>query len=104
MESYRSGHNEPDSKSGSPKGLEGSNPSLSVDKDCAVWYGLFCVLGRCYQCFTIQNFVSVRMKFQKNSQYVFTYRAVLTNVKIVTIPNCSYPTSVNCFICTLPIL
>ena len=30
MESYRSGHNEPDSKSGSPKGLEGSNPSLSV--------------------------------------------------------------------------
>ena len=28
MESYRSGHNEPDSKSGSPKGLEGSD-SLS---------------------------------------------------------------------------
>ena len=32
MESYRSGHNEPDSKSGSPKGLEGSNPSLSAPK------------------------------------------------------------------------
>ena len=32
MESYRSGHNGPDSKSGSLHGLEGSNPSLSAMK------------------------------------------------------------------------
>ena len=30
MEAYRSGHNEPDSKSGSPPGLVGSNPTVSV--------------------------------------------------------------------------
>ena len=30
MEAYRSGHNGPDSKSGSPHGLEGSNPSASA--------------------------------------------------------------------------
>ena len=32
MESYRSGHNEPDSKSGRPQGLVGSNPTLSAKK------------------------------------------------------------------------
>lgn len=31
MERYRSGHNGPDSKSGSPKGLVGSNPTLSAN-------------------------------------------------------------------------
>lgn len=30
MEVYRSGHNGPDSKSGSPHGLVGSNPTASV--------------------------------------------------------------------------
>lgn len=30
MEQYRSGHNEPDSKSGSPKGPVGSNPTCSA--------------------------------------------------------------------------
>ena len=30
METYRSGHNEPDSKSGSPQGLVGSNPTVSA--------------------------------------------------------------------------
>ena len=40
MESYRSGHNEPDSKSGSPKGLEGSNPSLSVQT-----HKVYCFVG-----------------------------------------------------------
>ena len=34
METYRSGHNEPDSKSGSPQGLVGSNPTVS-----AIWIG-----------------------------------------------------------------
>ena len=32
MEVYRSGHNGPDSKSGSPHGLVGSNPTASVTK------------------------------------------------------------------------
>ncbi len=32
MEAYRSGHNGPDSKSGSPHGLEGSNPSASAKR------------------------------------------------------------------------
>ena len=32
METYRSGHNEPDSKSGSPQGLVGSNPTVSATK------------------------------------------------------------------------
>ena len=32
MEVYRSGHNGPDSKSGSPPGLVGSNPTASVSK------------------------------------------------------------------------
>ena len=31
-ESYRSGHNEPDSKSGVPHGTVGSNPTLSAKK------------------------------------------------------------------------
>ncbi len=31
-EAYRSGHNGPDSKSGSPHGLVGSNPTASVTK------------------------------------------------------------------------
>ena len=30
METYRSGHNGPDSKSGSLKGLVGSNPTVSA--------------------------------------------------------------------------
>lgn len=30
MEAYRSGHNGPDSKSGSPHGLVGSNPTASA--------------------------------------------------------------------------
>ena len=30
MEQYRSGHNEPDSKSGRPKGPVGSNPTCSA--------------------------------------------------------------------------
>ncbi len=30
VEAYRSGHNGPDSKSGSPQGLVGSNPTASV--------------------------------------------------------------------------
>ena len=30
VETYRSGHNEPDSKSGSPQGLVGSNPTVSA--------------------------------------------------------------------------
>ncbi len=30
LEAYRSGHNGPDSKSGSPHGLVGSNPTASV--------------------------------------------------------------------------
>ena len=30
MEAYRSGHNGPDSKSGSPQGLVGSNPTASA--------------------------------------------------------------------------
>ena len=33
MEAYRSGHNGPDSKSGSPHGLVGSNPTASAKKD-----------------------------------------------------------------------
>ena len=41
MESYRSGHNEPDSKSGSPKGLEGSNPSLSVQNCMILRHAVF---------------------------------------------------------------
>ena len=32
MEAYRSGHNGPDSKSGSPHGLVGSNPTASAKK------------------------------------------------------------------------
>ncbi len=32
MEAYRSGHNGPDSKSGSPHGLVGSNPTASARK------------------------------------------------------------------------
>ena len=32
MDRYRSGHNGPDSKSGSPHGLVGSNPTLSATK------------------------------------------------------------------------
>ena len=32
MERYRSGHNEPDSKSGVPHGTVGSNPTLSAKK------------------------------------------------------------------------
>ena len=32
MEAYRSGHNGPDSKSGSPQGLVGSNPTASANK------------------------------------------------------------------------
>ena len=71
MESYRSGHNEPDSKSGSPKGLEGSNPSLSVIIKTVPFGAVFFVY-----------WVGVI----KNGQYVFTYRAVLTNAEIVTIP------------------
>ena len=31
-EAYRSGHNGPDSKSGSPHGLVGSNPTASAKK------------------------------------------------------------------------
>ena len=33
MEQYRSGHNEPDSKSGSPKGPVGSNPTCSAKRN-----------------------------------------------------------------------
>ena len=33
MEAYRSGHNGPDSKSGSPHGLVGSNPTASAIED-----------------------------------------------------------------------
>jgi hypothetical protein len=32
MEAYRSGHNGPDSKSGSPQGLVGSNPTASASR------------------------------------------------------------------------
>ena len=32
LETYRSGHNGPDSKSGSPQGLVGSNPTASARK------------------------------------------------------------------------
>ena len=33
MEKYRSGHNEPDSKSGIPSGIAGSNPAFSANGD-----------------------------------------------------------------------
>ncbi len=33
MERYRSGHNGPDSKSGSPQGLVGSNPTRSAKEN-----------------------------------------------------------------------
>ena len=33
MDVYRSGHNGPDSKSGSPHGLVGSNPTASATKE-----------------------------------------------------------------------
>ena len=45
MESYRSGHNEPDSKSGSPKGLEGSNPSLSAQSRMILYHAAFLYHG-----------------------------------------------------------
>ena len=37
IEAYRSGHNEPHSKCGSPQGLVGSNPTASAIKRAAVW-------------------------------------------------------------------
>ena len=37
METYRSGHNEPDSKSGSPQGLVGSNPTVSANLNDLTW-------------------------------------------------------------------
>ena len=37
MDRYRSGHNGPDSKSGSPHGLVGSNPTLSATSPQAIY-------------------------------------------------------------------
>ncbi len=47
METYRSGHNEPDSKSGSPQGLVGSNPTVSATPERSpLCSGLFFVCDR----------------------------------------------------------
>ena len=40
MEEYRSGHNGPHSKCGSPKGLVGSNPTSSANINNGMWLSL----------------------------------------------------------------